>query len=85
MAGIKRISWGRKITAWERSQAWRQRRAYMVQSYMADANSASAGLQTAVTNAINGSARLATEAALKRITEATQAKFDEIAKVDVTV
>jgi hypothetical protein len=83
MAGIRKFGWLPKPSAWKETQAWRSRRA----AFNADSINANDNLNSlfakANSNKIEGMAKLAAEAAVKRIKLAAKAKFDTIANTKV--
>ena len=78
MAAIKRMSWFKPPSAWERVQAWRQRRQAMLSDFDNAAALLNAGFNNSRTDLINGKVELAVQAAAKRVQEATQAKIKQL-------
>ncbi len=66
-----RYSFVKTATAWEVSQAWRQRRRAMAQRFLDDAATAANAFTSAWSNQISGSASLAAQSALDRLNAAT--------------
>jgi hypothetical protein len=83
--GYRGISWIKSMSGWESMQAWRERRQAMAQQYLSDGATISNAFATAQVNFSSGSAALAAQAATKRIQAETKAKFDELAKIDLSI
>jgi hypothetical protein len=62
------------LSGWERFQAWRNARKSAVGRFIADGQSASASLSTALIAQTRGHAELAAQAAIKRIANEAAAK-----------
>jgi hypothetical protein len=66
--GAKQPRYGpRLLSGWERFQAWRNARKSAVTHFMSEGATASASLTAALNNQIAGEAKLAAQAAIKRI------------------
>jgi hypothetical protein len=65
--GFRGIKWFRSPSAWEHTKAWRQSRQRAVKAFQLQAATASAGFTTAFANQISGTAKIAEDAAVKRL------------------
>lgn len=85
MAGLKKINWFPKQSAFKHMESWREKRRVANESYL-NSNAETANAFTgAFINQTSGMAELAAKAAAKRVIEQTQAKFAELDKVDLKV
>ena len=75
----KKFGWFRKVSAWEQSQAWRQKRRAMVEEFQSNATNLANSLGAAQANQIAGKANLAVQVATTRIEAATKAKLKMLA------
>ena len=73
-----RHSYVKRASRYEYAQAWANQRKRLAQAALADNQNLANSLVTVASNLISGSADLATQAAVKRITEATKKKFEQI-------
>lgn len=85
MAGIKHISWFQRQSGWDYAQSWRDKHRAMTQSFLNDNAATGSALTTAWVNFSSASAALAAKAAMTRIQAETKAKFDEVAKINISV
>ena len=85
MAGIRKMGWFRKPSAFEAMQVWREKRRAANESYVNSNALASNALTGAFLNQTNGMAELAAKAAAKRVIAQTQAKFAELDKLDLKI
>ena len=77
----KRFGAIRQASTWQRMQNWRQNQKALREKYEINTSDTAMRLTTAWTNHISGSAGLATQAAVNRMREATEAKFDSVDKL----
>jgi hypothetical protein len=85
MAGIKRISWFKKPSAYAQMQAWREKRRAASDAYLNSNSELANAFTSASVSQTNGMAELAAKAAAKRVIEQTQAKFAELDKLDLKI
>ena len=83
MTGIKKFNWLPQPSAWKQAQAWRARRAAMTADQLSAGDTFTILFAKANDDKIKGMAKLAGEAAIKRIKLAAKAKFDEIANTKI--
>ena len=84
MAGISGYGWkSSKVSAWKQFEAWRAARSAATASLIANNENFNALFSQAHSAKIEGTAKLAMEAAVKRVNLAAKAKFDEIATTKV--
>jgi hypothetical protein len=74
---IKHFYWLPTPTAWQEAEAWRGRRQALAQETLNAGDAANSIFSTAATDQINGLAKLAAQAAVKRIKMATKTKLDK--------
>jgi hypothetical protein len=80
MAGqVKRFNWVSSATAWERLQAWQERRRAMRETFDTANSLVRDGFGAAWSNQIAGTSELAAQAAQDRVAAAIQAKINKIA------
>jgi hypothetical protein len=72
----KRFNWVRQPTAWEQSQAWREKRALAREKFESMNATAVNGFSTAWSNQISGMANIASQMAVDRMKATYQAKLD---------
>jgi hypothetical protein len=77
-----RYSHVKRASRYEYAQAWSNQRKRLAQAALADNQHLANSLVTVASNLISGSADLATQAAVKRITEATKKKFEQFDKLE---
>jgi len=75
--GIKKFNWLPAPSAWKQAQAWRARRAAFTADALNASDNFTALFAKANANKIEGMAKLAGEAAVKRINAAAKVKIDE--------
>ena len=81
MAGsfeIKRFNWVRMQTAWEQSEAWREKRRAMMEEFQGTAAAINDSLWSAQTSLADGLAQLAAEAAAVRVQNEIGAEIDTL-------
>lgn len=79
MAGyIKKLNWGRTMTAWESMSAWRSKRKAFQQKYEANMQNAVSQLQTAWTDVGYNVGEIAAKRAVKRIQDEAKAKQEKL-------
>ncbi len=84
MAGITGYGWGKtKVSAWKQFEAWREARKAATANLMASNENFNALFSQAHSAKIEGTAKLAMEAAVNRVNMAAKAKFDLIANTKV--
>jgi ribosomal protein L15 len=83
MAAIKKFNWLPKPSAWKEVQAWRFRRAELTAVSLDASDTFNAKVAKANKDRLEGLAKLAGEAAVKRIKLEAKAKFDKIANTKV--
>ncbi len=72
------FNWLPTRTAWQEAEAWRARRQAMVQETLNAGDTFNALFATAASDQIEGLAKLAAQAAIKRIKAAGKAKIDQV-------
>jgi hypothetical protein len=83
---IKHFNWLPRPSAWQESESWRARRQAMVQETLDTSDTFTSLFATAASNQIQGSAKLAAQAAIKRIQTSTKAKLDQaLLKLDASL
>jgi hypothetical protein len=83
MAEIRKFGWLRTPSAWQQAQAWRSRRAALTADSLNAGDTFNALFSKANKDRIEGMAKLAAEAAVKRIKDATKVKVDQtVAGID---
>jgi hypothetical protein len=85
MAGIGKFGWQPAPSAWRQVQAWRSRRAALTADSLNASDTFNSLFSKANSDKIEGMAKLAGEAAVKRIKLAAKAKFDQIANTKIGV
>ena len=83
MTAIKKFNWLPQPSAWKQMEAWRARRAAMAADQVNASDTFNAMFAKANTDKIAGMAKLAGDAALKRINTEAKGKFDEIANTKI--
>ena len=83
MAAIGPYNWGSRLSPWKEAEAWRSKRATATSDLMSSNDIITSLFAQAHANQIAGMAKLAGEAALKRINAAAKAKFDQIANTKI--
>lgn len=73
---VKHFNWLPRRSAWQEAEAWRARRQAMVQETLNAGDAFNTTFATAATDQAAGLARLAAQAAVKRIQAAGKAKLD---------
>jgi hypothetical protein len=73
----KRFNWVPKQSAWQQTQAWREKRAAMREQFAASSAALSAGFTQAMSGQITGLGDLAAQAAVKRQQAEYQAKVNK--------
>ena len=81
MAGISGYGWkSSKVSAWKQFEAWRAARKAATESLIANNENFHALFSQAHSNKIQGTAKLAMEAAANRVNLAAKAKLNEAVK-----
>jgi hypothetical protein len=75
----KKFYWITKPSAWEETQAWREKRRAMADQFKNDSAILANSFASAQANLITGSTTLAIQAATTRIQAAVRAKFNTVA------
>jgi hypothetical protein len=83
MTAIRKFNWLPLPSAWKQAEAWRARRAAMASDQVNASDTFNSMFAKANTDKIAGMAKIAGDAALKRINAEAKAKFDEIANTKV--
>jgi hypothetical protein len=83
MAEIRKFGWLTTPSAWKQAQAWRARRAAFTAESLNAGDTFNALFSKANKDKIEGMAKIAAEAAVKRINLAAKAKFDQIANTKI--
>jgi len=83
VTAIGKFNWLPQPSAWKQAEAWRARRAAMTADQLSAGDTFTTLFAQANDDKIKGMAKLAGEAAVKRIKLAAKAKFDEIANTKV--
>jgi hypothetical protein len=83
MTAIRKFNWLPQPSAWQQAQTWRARRAALSADSLSVGDTFSSVFAKTNDDQIKGLAKLAGDAALKRIKAAAKAKFDEIANTKV--
>jgi hypothetical protein len=83
MTAIRKFNWLPQPSAWQQAETWRARRAAMNSDQLSASDTFTSSFSQAATDKIAGMAKLAGDAALKRINAAAKAKFDEIANTKI--
>jgi len=81
--GIRKFGWLRSPSAWQQAETWRARRANFAENSISASDTVNATFAQAATDQGKGLAKLATQAAVKRIKTAAKAKLDEVAKINI--
>ncbi len=81
--GIRKFGWLRTPSAWQQAETWRARRASFVESSISASDIVNATFAQAATDQGKGLAKLATQAAVKRVQAEAKSKIDAtIAGID---
>jgi hypothetical protein len=83
MTAIRKFNWLPMPSAWKQAETWRARRASLTADSLNVSDTFNTLFAKANDDKIKGLAKLAGDAALKRINAAAKAKFDEIANTKV--
>jgi hypothetical protein len=83
MTAIRKFGWLPAPSAWKQAQAWGARRAALTSDSLNASDTFNALFSKANANKIDGMAKIAAEAAVKRIKLAAKAKFDQIANTKI--
>jgi hypothetical protein len=83
MAAIGPYNWGSRLSPWKEAEAWRSRRSAATADSMNAYDNTNSLFAQAHSNQVAGYAKLAMEAAVKRVNLAAKAKFDQIANTKV--
>ena len=75
----KKFGWFRKVSAWEQSQTWRQKRRAMAEEFQNNTMALANSLGAAQANQIAGFANNAIQAGVTRIQAAAKARLDTLA------
>jgi hypothetical protein len=75
----KKFNWIVKRSAWQETQAWRQKRRAMVEEFQTNATALANSVGVAQANQIAGFANNAIQACVARIQAAAKAKLDTLA------
>jgi hypothetical protein len=83
MAAIRKFNWLPQPSTWKQMAAWRARRAELTASALDASDTFNALFSKASKDKIDGMAKIAGEAAVKRIKLDAKAKFDKIANTKI--
>jgi hypothetical protein len=83
MVGIRKFNWLPQPSAWQQAETWRARRSALSADALSAGDVFTSSFAQANGDQIKGLAKLAGDAALKRINAAAKAKFDAIANTKV--
>jgi hypothetical protein len=75
----KKFYWITKRSAWQETQAWREKRRAMAEEFQSKTATLANSFASAQANLISGSTNLAVEAATARVQAALRAKLNTIA------
>jgi hypothetical protein len=75
----KKFYWITKRSAWQETQAWREKRRAMAEEFQSKSATLANSFASAQANLVSGSVTIAIEAATARIQAAVRAKFNTVA------
>src|SRR5262245_47145751 len=87
MTGIyaRKFNWLPRPSAWQQSQAWREKRQAMIQDFQSKTDAFSSGFGAAMSNQISGQAQLTTQIVMSRLQAQAKAKSDQFAALSSVV
>ncbi|HKA70680.1 MAG TPA: hypothetical protein VKE26_02690 [Xanthobacteraceae bacterium] len=87
MTGIyaKKFNWLPQPSAWQQSQAWREKRQAMIQDFQSKTDAFASAFGTAMANQIDGQAQLTTQIVMSRLQAQAKAKSAQFASLSSLV